>query len=138
MNNRSEAARRAWETRRRSEDVKRRVVARAQQAAGRAISRAKKLGIPIDTDWMRSARAQIINQDYRCALTGIGFDVDYRTEGAGGTHLAPSPDRIDPKLGYVPDNVRWVLWAVNRAKGEMPEELFVRICRSVVAGADSQ
>jgi hypothetical protein len=52
--------------------------------------------------------------------------------------LAPSPDRIDPKLGYVPDNVRWVLWAVNRAKGEMPEELFVRICRSVVAGADSQ
>ena len=62
-------------------------------------------------------------QDYRCALTLIPFDIEFRTGGAGGTHLAPSPDRIDPSLEYVPGNVR-VLWAVNRAKGEMPEEFF--------------
>ena len=98
MSNRSEAARRAWKTRRQREDAKSRVVARAQQAAGGAISRARKLGIPIDIDWMRNARSQIIDQNYRCALTDIEFDIDYRTEGAGGTHLAPSPDRIDPKL----------------------------------------
>jgi hypothetical protein len=80
---------------------------------------------------LRSAE-RIVEQGFRCAMTGVGFDVDFRTPGAGGTHLAPSPDRVVPENGYVPGNVRWVLWAVNRAKGEMPEQLFVEICRALV------
>jgi hypothetical protein len=68
-------------------------------------------------------------------VTGEAFDVVYRTAGAGGTHLAPSPDRIVPELGYVRGNVRWFLWAVNRAKGEMPDDLFVDICTAVAARA---
>jgi hypothetical protein len=86
---------------------------------------------------MMDAPARISEQGYRCALTHIPFDVDYRTEGAGGTHLAPSPDRIEPGRGYVPGNVRWVLWAINRAKGEMPDELFLRICCAIAASRES-
>lgn len=109
-----------------------RILYHAKQSAAGAIGRAKKAGMPVDVDWMRNAPAQIEAQGFRCALTGLEFDVDYRTEGAGGTHLAPSPDRIDPKLGYVKGNVRWVLWAINRAKGEMPEALFLKVFRSLI------
>ncbi|GMG81932.1 hypothetical protein LNKW23_11450 [Paralimibaculum aggregatum] len=70
---------------------------------------------------------------------GIRFEVDHRTEGAGGTHPAPGPDRIDPEVGYVEGNVRWLLWAVNRAKCERPDDLFLRICQAVgnIHGAGS-
>lgn len=105
----------------------------AYSAAVKAVGRAKELDLPVDVDWMLNAPTLIAEQDYRCALTGIAFNVDFRTAGAGGTHLAPSPDRIGPGLGYVQGNVRWVLWAVHRAKGEMPEELFLHICREVAA-----
>lgn len=141
---RSDAARKAWKTRRRSaprEKLDRstpegRILFHAQRAAAGAIGRASKAGIPVDVEWMHSAPAQIRAQGYCCALTGIRFDVDYRTEGAGGTHLAPSPDRVDPGAGYIEGNVRWVLWAVNRAKGEMPDDLFLRICRAVSNSRD--
>jgi hypothetical protein len=108
------------------------VLEAALRAARGAVGRARREGLPVDTSWMLAAPEHIVRQRYCCALTGIPFDADYRTSGAGGTHLAPSPDRIEPEKGYVPGNVRWVLWAVNRAKGEMPEPLFLRICRAVV------
>ncbi len=111
----------------------------AWKAASSAIHRADKAGLPVDEAWMLSAPDQIRRQDYRCALTGLSFNVDdenLKTKGAGGTHFAPSPDRIDPPKGYVEGNVRWVLWAVNRAKGEMPEALFIKICRAVVSRAE--
>ncbi len=140
MNNPSEAARRAWETRRLRhrptfdlQSREGRVLRHSYSRATAAITKAAKLGIPVDAGWMMDAPARIMEQGYRCTLTGIPFDVDYRTTGAGGTHLAPSPDRIEPSRGYVAGNVRWVLWAVNRAKGEMPEELFLRICKAVAA-----
>jgi hypothetical protein len=142
MTDRGEAARRAWATRRCGPrplfDLKSsegRVLQRAFLAARAAVVRARRFGIPVDPEWMMDARARISEQGYRCALTCIAFDVDYRTGGAGGTHLGPSPDRIEPSRGYVRGNVRWVLWAVNRAKGEMPEELFLRICRAVANNA---
>jgi hypothetical protein len=82
---------------------------------------------------MMQAPDRIIEQSFRCAITRLPFNVTYRTRGAGGTHFAPSPDRIDPAKGYVRGNVRWVLWAVNRAKGEMPEEYFLQMCLAVAA-----
>lgn len=68
---------------------------------------------------------------YRCKVTGRAFDIDFRTRGAGGTHYAPSPDRIVPELGYVRGNVRWILWCINRGKGEMLAEDYLEICRMV-------
>ena len=55
------------------------------------------------------------------AATGIPFNLDEIGEGAGASHFAPSPDRIVPSRGYVPGNVRRVLWMVNRAKSRMTE-----------------
>ena len=46
-----------------------------------------------------------------------------------------SIDKIKPELGYVEGNVQWVAWAVNRAKGDLDEELFIKMCSAVVKGA---
>lgn len=146
MTDRSAAARRAWTTCRLNAvegdsaeaACRRRVLAAARRAAASAVRRAWRNGLPADAEWMGDAARHIAAQDFRCALTGIPFDADCRTPGAGGTHLAPSPDRIALEKGYVPGNVRWVLWAVNRARGEMPEALFLRICRAVAEGADDE
>jgi len=141
-----DAARKAWDTRRQRVDrppidtstPEGRILRQAQRAASAAIGRAHKTGLPCDEDWMMDATSRIIEQDFRCAMTGLKFDVDFRTEGAGGTHLAPSPDQIEAGKGYVRNNVRWVLWAVNRAKGEMSEDLFIKICRGVVKRCDGK
>lgn len=109
------------------------VLAHAYRAASSAVNRAKLKRRPADEKWMLECHKQIIEQEFRCAVTGREFDLKkHKTKGAGGTHMAPSPDQIDPERGYVSDNVRWVIWAVNRAKGEMPEDLFIEICRDVV------
>jgi hypothetical protein len=63
-------------------------------------------------------------------VTGVPFDLDCVGDGAGASHFAPSPDRIVPAGGYVPGNVRWVLWMVNRAKSRMTEEQFRSMCAS--------
>lgn len=87
---------------------------------------------------MMDAPQRIIDQKFRCAVTGMEFDVEYKTPGAGGKHYAPSPDQIETGKGYIPGNVQWVLWAVNRAKGELPEDRFIEICRAVVEQHDNK
>lgn len=46
-----------------------------------------------------------------------------------------SIDKIKPEKGYVEGNVQWVAWAVNRAKGDLEEEVFLRMCKAVTKGA---
>jgi hypothetical protein len=111
------------------ESIEARVRARAQQA----ISRAAAANMPFDQSFVQDSVRAVREAGYRCAMTGRAFDIEYRTRGAGGTHYAPSPDRIVPELGYVRGNVRWILWCLNRGKGEMSAEDYVEVCR-LVAG----
>ena len=46
-----------------------------------------------------------------------------------------SIDKIVPEKGYIEGNVQWVAWAVNRAKGDLDEETFIRMCKAVTKGA---
>jgi hypothetical protein len=108
-----------------------RIKARAQENARKCRSRARLQGVPFDEVFVSTAAEAVERQDFRCAVTGIPFDLDTIGEGAGGSHFAPSPDRIVPTRGYVPKNVRWVLWMVNRAKGRMTEEQFLAMCRAI-------
>ena len=133
-------ARKAWRTRRarpvhgQPDDPERAVLWRLARAAARgAVRRAKARGMAVDEAWLLDVRRTLDAQDWCCALSGVPFSLRGRTRGAGGTHLGPSPDRIRPALGYVPGNVRWVLWALNRGKGEMDDALFVSLCGAVAA-----
>ena len=51
-----------------------------------------------------------------CQVTGLPFDLKLGTKRQ--EPLAPSLDRINPKLGYVAGNVQCVCWLYNRAKGD--------------------
>lgn len=56
-------------------------------------------------------------QKGKCLLTGWELDNSprHRNENPNAPHRA-SVDRIDPRLGYVPDNVRWLSAMANYAK----------------------
>lgn len=66
-------------------------------------------------------------QDYKCALTGITFDMnfsgEYRTAAFG-----PSIDRKDSRKGYELTNVQFVCFMVNMGKSEYPQEMFDQMC----------
>ena len=95
--------------------------------------RAAGAGLPFDPSFVEDSVAAVRSAAYRCEISGRPFDIDFRTKGAGGTHYAPSPDRSVPAKGYVRGNVRWVLWCLNRGKGEMPADQYLEVCR-LVAG----
>ena len=48
-----------------------------------------------------------------CELTGLKFVINGKTNP-----YSISLDRIDSSRGYTPDNCRFILWALNRFKGE--------------------
>jgi hypothetical protein len=109
------------------------VMARALERARACRGRAYKERVAFDEAFVASVADDIERQKFRCAATGFPFDLDEIGEGAGAGHFAPSPDRIVPSRGYVPGNVRWVLWMVNRAKSRMTEDQFLKMCQAIAA-----
>lgn len=91
-----------------------------------AKGRAQKRKIPfgLTEEWATSTWTG------RCALTGIPFDL------GTGRHIermrSPSIDKIHASLGYVPENCRFVLWAVNAFKGTGTDEAMFEIAKAMV------
>lgn len=42
-----------------------------------------------------------------------------------------SLDKIDPNQGYIKTNVQWVSWIVYRAKGDMSQDMFINMCKTI-------
>src|SRR6185437_9285623 len=77
----------------------------------RARKVAAKSGVSFDltADW---AAALVLEQRFRCAVTGVRFFDDHQT--ASRSHpFAPSIDRIKAGGGYTKDNCRIVCHAAN-------------------------
>lgn len=74
------------------------------------------------------------DQDYRCALTGLRFEManDYGGRKLFRMPLRPSLDRIEPKVGYVPGNVRLICTAMNVALNEWGEDVFTVLARAYI------
>jgi hypothetical protein len=104
-----------------------------RERARQAMRRAAAANLPFDGSFVEDSVRAVRKAGYRCAISRRPFDIDYRTQGAGGTHYAPSPDRVVPERGYVRGNVRWVLWCLNRGKGEMTADDYFEICRLVAS-----
>lgn len=70
-------------------------------------------------------------QGGRCAISGVEM-----TWKVGRGHVATnmSLDRVDPKGGYIPGNVRLVCHIINLMRRDMPDEEFVSWCRVVADG----
>lgn len=71
-----------------------------------------------------------VKQNNKCALTGmpIRFGRLHRS-----WETTASLDRIDSKIGYTEGNVQWVCKEVNFAKGNLPNDRFIEVCKMVAA-----
>lgn len=90
-----------------------------------AKTRTKKYNKPecdVDRDYLYSLFKK---QNGRCAYSGVELSLQKSSP------LVLSLDQIDPTKGYIKDNVQWLAWAVNRAKGDMDEQTFLDMCRVI-------
>lgn len=72
------------------------------------------------------------NQQGKCAL--LGYDMKIVRDNP----LSLSLDQIEPSKGYVIGNVQWVTWIANRAKGDMSENDFYRMCELAIEYRNEQ
>ena len=97
------------------------------RSLGTRQAHAKKRGIPF-TLKVADARAVWTG---KCAVTGLPFDM--RTGlGLGPRPFSPSMDRLSPKKGYVPGNIRFVLQCVNAFRGTMKDRLMECVAAKIV------
>lgn len=93
-----------------------------RQARNRAT--VKRVAFSLDQDTVEQILEQ---QNWCCAVSGIEFD------GRRTTHAAfrPSIDRIEPRKGYVADNVRIVCKIVNLAMSDWGSEPLLKVARAI-------
>lgn len=71
-------------------------------------------------------------QNGLCALSGVEIFFP-RGGGAQRIHGTASLDRIDPTLGYISGNVRWLHKHVNIMRNIYHDDYFIDMCRKIVA-----
>ncbi len=91
-----------------------------------AIARCKKRNMHEPTVTVDDLYQLYLSQNRCCALTGEPLCVEK------GHPLCLSLDQKDPNKGYSLDNVQWLAWAVNRAKGDLHIEDFYDMCELVL------
>jgi len=96
--------------------------------------RAKKKGIPFNLEWAELEAAWT----GRCALTGIAFDMKPWKRDEHISLYSPSLDKIDPKLGYVRGNTRWVLNAINMFKNQGTDADIINIARELLKHSSTE
>lgn len=109
---------RQYARRAREQDI---VKALVKSARGRAKSKSIPFSIDIETLRLRWTG--------KCEITGLPFVV---AKGHQGIY-SPSIDRIDPALGYVDGNCRFILASINWFKSSGTDADVLRIARAIVA-----
>ena len=87
----------------------------------KARKRARESGLEYDLtiDWARKRWTG------KCEITGAEFKREHGKQNA----FSPSLDRIDPSKGYTQDNCRFILWSLNRFKGDESDEVMIAIAK---------
>ena len=65
-------------------------------------------------------------QGWRCAISNLPFTLE-KIDGLRVMPYSPSVDRIDNSAGYTPENVRLVCAALNIARSNLPDSVFLHI-----------
>ena len=74
----------------------------------------------------------LLEQDYRCPISGSYFTHDAFDGDGEQKPYQPSVDRIDPSRGYERDNIRIVCLLVNMAMSNWGEEPLRKIAERIV------
>lgn len=78
-----------------------------------------------------------IKQDGKCAISGVKLHMPAKAREQRGPKCTASIDRIDNAVGYVVNNVQWVLKDVNRMRREYTIEDYISICKKVAIYQES-
>lgn len=70
-----------------------------------------------------------LNQDKKCALTGIELKFPTKQSLRDGT---ASLDRIDSDIGYIKGNVQWIHKDINWMKQDFSEKYFIEMCQKII------
>ncbi len=73
--------------------------------------------------------------EFACCISGIKFHIGDEGFDVARNPWAPSVDRIDNRLGYVPGNVRIVCLAANIATSNWGYDILLRLANGVVRNA---
>lgn len=101
--------------------------AREMITAARWSAKEKGLAYNLDREWLLPKLEAGI-----CELTGLPFRLAPLPEGRQNPYTA-SLDRIVPELGYVKNNARVILWALNAAFNSYGEGVYAEIARVYLA-----
>ena len=104
---------------------------RCRQLCAMAKNRSKVGNLPFNLtkEYLRELWEE---QDGRCTISGRKFELGRPAENETVKANAPSLDRVEPKLGYVKGNVRFVCYQVNTSLNEYGLEAFVSLCKDVI------
>jgi hypothetical protein len=104
-----------------------------RDAANRILSkmkdRSQKKGYDWDDSWWTSDRIIERIAGKQCEVTSIPFSLEKPKKKNARRPFVPSPDRKDNALGYVPNNVQFVVWIYNLMKNSFDKdelELFIQ------------
>lgn len=92
-------------------------------AGARWNAKKKNVAFNLDREWILARLAT-----GKCELTGLPFDLAPHPRGRQNPYTA-SLDRINPEAGYVGENVRVILWALNAAFNSYGEGVYAEIAR---------
>jgi len=99
----------------------------ARGAASAAMSRVRKSGIQFDRDFKLGIVDVLEKQGWRCALTGIAFNSKKNVPRSRGARLFAKPGSDQARQRIRQGKRSVVSLGVNRAKGRMPNEHFMRV-----------
>jgi hypothetical protein len=80
---------------------------------------------------IKDAWKLFINQNQKCALTGIQLTFPVQSRTTDWKEYTASLDRIDSKKGYTIDNVQWIHKDVNLMKQQYTNEYFIVLCNFI-------
>lgn len=132
FNNKQRYSRNAEAFKSRRKDFLMTVRGRLMCLLGVARDRASKVGreFSIDIDFLADLWIQ---QDGKCALTGMRFSLDdYEYGKRFYRPYSPSIDRVNADGGYTPDNTRLVCTVVNLALNRFGDSVFDVMCEAYI------
>lgn len=86
------------------------------------------LVVDIDAEYLKQVWR---DQKGMCAITGIPM-----VRATEAKWDSASVDRINPALGYIPGNVRLLIYCVNAFRGVMTDEQMIAVARKIVSFAE--
>lgn len=87
----------------------------ARMLLGQAKQRAKRLKVPCS---LTEQDIDLLLAGLVCSATGLPLTFDRHEGDSLKNPWAPSLDRIERRLGYIPGNVRMVCWLYNHMRGD--------------------